>query len=546
MGETCSKNKGDTRKELQIDGSEQEKQRYVENQINSRFWGESDNKDGRIPHEDIKDAILNDFTPDEGVYSEDFRKDAGPVGFRTRREDGKSYDVRTADYGKDLDKLKTSYSIEKSFRNRNPQNQQANFYDQDYLEYRANTNHESDYLEQLHNENVNNTNRKVRIFDGNPKNNRRIEMIETQSTQEKVEDSKPVSSCIFLTRENLDLLWIEPIVANSFEVTTGEVGRKISAYKDSYDEGRKQDIRTTSMEKKEIIEAYSTYEANEKAENSFKEQSEARPSVRTEQEMRQYADPHTNRLTHGAYDARYVNRYSYQIVNARADAQYPHSPLSERIDNDNVKIEDLSDWPSRPNQNSGDALIEQRSEDFQAEAPNNQVKELRRSYALVNTAWPVKEELPGQGQEDNIPDFDFYNAGAQTTNPHFSADQRIGYINIETPLVQKNINTSIDNVIKKLPHRKDDTPDVTPNRWPEENYRDVKQVKTYEKKGKYIYTGEFLNNKFEGQGKKVFTNGNVFEGEFKNGKEEGNGVLQDAYDNILMQGVWVNGEYRRN
>ena len=50
------------------------------------------------------------------------------------------------------------------------------------------------------------------------------------------------------------------------------------------------------------------------------------------------------------------------------------------------------------------------------------------------------------------------------------------------------------------------------------------------------YEGDFINGKYEGQGKLIYDDGNTYFGEFKDGIEKGQGILVDKNSNILYEG----------
>jgi hypothetical protein len=83
-----------------------------------------------------------------------------------------------------------------------------------------------------------------------------------------------------------------------------------------------------------------------------------------------------------------------------------------------------------------------------------------------------------------------------------------------------------------------------------EDCRSQKKIKEYnygiyEGKGKYVYIngdvyeGDYKNGKKEGKGKYVFVNGNVYEGDWKNGVMEGKGKMVYINGNVY-EGDWKN------
>jgi hypothetical protein len=67
----------------------------------------------------------------------------------------------------------------------------------------------------------------------------------------------------------------------------------------------------------------------------------------------------------------------------------------------------------------------------------------------------------------------------------------------------------------------------------------IKKGKGVLKTKKYLYTGDFKENKFDGVGKLEYENKQVYEGEFRNGFREGKGILKDGTGKILKQGDWL-------
>ena len=55
------------------------------------------------------------------------------------------------------------------------------------------------------------------------------------------------------------------------------------------------------------------------------------------------------------------------------------------------------------------------------------------------------------------------------------------------------------------------------------------------------YRGEFINGKFEGNGKFIDGYGNYYIGEFKKGSRHGKGILYDKNGNILYEGDFSDG-----
>ena len=52
----------------------------------------------------------------------------------------------------------------------------------------------------------------------------------------------------------------------------------------------------------------------------------------------------------------------------------------------------------------------------------------------------------------------------------------------------------------------------------------------------------FIRNSFvDGQGKRTFDSGDVYEGRFRNGRPDGRGVLRKADDSYIYDGDWCDG-----
>ena len=62
----------------------------------------------------------------------------------------------------------------------------------------------------------------------------------------------------------------------------------------------------------------------------------------------------------------------------------------------------------------------------------------------------------------------------------------------------------------------------------------------YDKNGSIIYEGDFVNDKYGGEGKLFYENGNYFIGQFINGIQHGEGRLYDKNGNILGSGQYDN------
>ena len=68
----------------------------------------------------------------------------------------------------------------------------------------------------------------------------------------------------------------------------------------------------------------------------------------------------------------------------------------------------------------------------------------------------------------------------------------------------------------------------------------------YDKNENIIYNGEFVNDKYEGQGKYIYENGEYYIGQFKNGLENGKGIKYYMNGNIKYDGDMVNGKAEGN
>jgi len=59
-----------------------------------------------------------------------------------------------------------------------------------------------------------------------------------------------------------------------------------------------------------------------------------------------------------------------------------------------------------------------------------------------------------------------------------------------------------------------------------------------------IYTGEFKDNKINGQGKCIHKDGTTYEGEWKDGVQHGKGKLTNPQGKV-KKGLWIAGKYQR-
>ena len=58
-----------------------------------------------------------------------------------------------------------------------------------------------------------------------------------------------------------------------------------------------------------------------------------------------------------------------------------------------------------------------------------------------------------------------------------------------------------------------------------------------------MYEGDYINDKFEGNGKYIYENENYYIGQFKNGLRNGKGILYYKNGNIKYNGNWVNDKH---
>ena len=62
----------------------------------------------------------------------------------------------------------------------------------------------------------------------------------------------------------------------------------------------------------------------------------------------------------------------------------------------------------------------------------------------------------------------------------------------------------------------------------------------YYKNGNIKFEGDFINDKYEGNGKYIFENGNYYIGEFKNDLKHGKGIIYYKNGNIKYEGDFSN------
>ena len=65
----------------------------------------------------------------------------------------------------------------------------------------------------------------------------------------------------------------------------------------------------------------------------------------------------------------------------------------------------------------------------------------------------------------------------------------------------------------------------------------------YYKNGNIAYEGNFINGKWEGQGKYIWENGNYYIGQFKNDLKHGKGIMYYKNGNIAYDGDFINGKF---
>ena len=61
-----------------------------------------------------------------------------------------------------------------------------------------------------------------------------------------------------------------------------------------------------------------------------------------------------------------------------------------------------------------------------------------------------------------------------------------------------------------------------------------------------MYEGEYINGKREGKGKYIWENGEYYIGQFKNGSRHGKGIKYYSNGNIKYEGDWINGKREGN
>ena len=68
----------------------------------------------------------------------------------------------------------------------------------------------------------------------------------------------------------------------------------------------------------------------------------------------------------------------------------------------------------------------------------------------------------------------------------------------------------------------------------------------YYSNGNIKYEGDWINDKYEGNGKYIWENGKVYIGQHKNGFKHGKGILYYPNGNIKYEGIWINDKFDEN
>ena len=68
----------------------------------------------------------------------------------------------------------------------------------------------------------------------------------------------------------------------------------------------------------------------------------------------------------------------------------------------------------------------------------------------------------------------------------------------------------------------------------------------YYSNGNIMYDGDWINNKYEGNGKKIYENGVYYIGQFKNGVKYGKGKEYYSHGNIKYEGDFINDKFEGN
>ena len=68
----------------------------------------------------------------------------------------------------------------------------------------------------------------------------------------------------------------------------------------------------------------------------------------------------------------------------------------------------------------------------------------------------------------------------------------------------------------------------------------------YYKNGNIKYDGDFVNDKYEGNGKYIWEDGQYYIGEWKNGLRNGKGIYYYSNGNIKYEGDWIDDKFIEN
>ena len=74
------------------------------------------------------------------------------------------------------------------------------------------------------------------------------------------------------------------------------------------------------------------------------------------------------------------------------------------------------------------------------------------------------------------------------------------------------------------------------------NKRNGKGI-VYYKNGNIKYEGDFINDKYEGEGKYIWEDGNYYIGQWKSNLRNGNGILYNKNCDIIYNGNWTNDKH---
>ena len=67
----------------------------------------------------------------------------------------------------------------------------------------------------------------------------------------------------------------------------------------------------------------------------------------------------------------------------------------------------------------------------------------------------------------------------------------------------------------------------------------------YYKNGSLLYEGDLVNDKFEGNGKEIYDNGDYYIGQFLKGFRHGKGTLYNKDGKILYKGNFAHDHYSK-